>query len=107
MLKIAKEENDDNLYQEEIELLDQLKGKVESFSGDSIPIDYLKPESEQVITELLLPVPEWAQEEQLNNYFSTIKQDEEDAERIFGSSSVKVNLDEVMKTKRKRKRKRQ
>ncbi len=43
LLRISKED-DDNLYQEEVDMLEQLVGKVEDFEVESISLDYLRPD---------------------------------------------------------------
>ena len=50
----------EDLYEEEEDMLQQLVGKVEDFKENSISLDYLRPDCEQVTEELILPVPEWA-----------------------------------------------
>ena len=55
MLRISKE-NDDNLYQEEVDMLEGLVGKVEDFQGDSISLNYLRPDCDQLIEEMMFPV---------------------------------------------------
>ena len=55
LLRISKE-NDDNLYQEEVDMLEGLVGKVEDFQGDSISLNYLRPDCDQLIEEMMFPV---------------------------------------------------
>lgn len=58
--------NDDEIYDEEIKMLSKLSWKFENFTGTSISIDYLKPDVDQIDEEMLLPVPEWAEEKKLH-----------------------------------------
>ena len=44
-------------------MLEGLVGKVEDFQGDTISLNYLRPDCEQLIEEMMFPVPEWAQGE--------------------------------------------
>ncbi len=63
LLHISREEDEnlyEDLYEEEVDMLQQLVGKVEDFKEDSISLDYLRPDCEQVTEELMFPVPEWA-----------------------------------------------
>ncbi len=68
LLRISKE-NYDNLYQEEVDMLEGLVGKVEDFQGDIAY--YLKPDCDQLIEEIMFPVPEWAQGECLRKRVCT------------------------------------
>lgn len=92
----------ENLFQEEVDMLERLVEKMDDFQGDSISLDYLKPDCEQLAEEMMFPVPAWAQKEFLN----TDDQTNEQGERVFEGSLP--NLDILMKnlkiSGRKRKR---
>ncbi len=72
LLRISKED-EENLYQEEVDMLEKLVGKVEDFKGDTISLDYLRPDCDQIVEELMFPVPEWAQGKSLTKRVSTKK----------------------------------
>lgn len=102
LIKIAKTEDTDDLYQEEIDVQNILPDKFDDIKDkNSIDISYLRPDSNQETDELLLPLPLWARQKQLNA--DVILQTDIDAEDIFGTPShATVNL-QFKGRKRKRK----
>ncbi len=97
LLGISKSEEDD-LYEEDVDMLGKLVGKVEDFKGDSISLEYLRPDCEQLVEEMMFPVPEWAQGECLRKRVNT--QTYEEGEIVF--EGALPNLDSLMTTMKKR-----
>ncbi len=97
-------------------MLEGLVGKVEDFQGDTISLNYLRPDCEQLIEEMMFPVPEWAQGECLRKrvceeegVYTNIRgsRECEEAESVFVGAQPDLNsLMEQMKRKSGRKRKR-
>ncbi len=86
-------------------MLENLVEKVHDFKGESILLDYLRPDCEQLVEEMMLPVPEWAQGEFLRKRVST--QTDEEAKTVFvGAQPDLDTLMENMKKRSGRKRKR-
>lgn len=103
LLNISKAKDVSEIYLEEEEMLSQLPTKFEKFDSDSISIDYLKPDVDQTSEEMLIPLPLWADEDELKKNMET--QESQCAEEVFGSSChIEVDTKEVFGRKRKRKR---
>ena len=62
---MAHTEDWNDLYKEEEEMLDLLPRKADDFKGDTISIDYLKEDTDQTAEQLALPLPKWADGENL------------------------------------------
>ena len=95
-------ETDAEWFEEEWEMVQSMPGKVNTFIEKGIDISYLKPDSEQVAAEMLLPVPEWAQEPQLSRLCKDTNED--DCEKLFVCEELSDTKWKDMMKRRKRRR---
>ncbi len=80
-------------------MLKQLVGKVEDFEEESISLNYLRPDCQQIVDELSFPVP---QGESLKKKVCT--QTYGEAGRVFVGAQPDLNIlmDSIKKISRKR-----
>ena len=101
LLNMAHTEDWNDLYKEEEEMLDLLPRKAEDFKGETISIDYLKEDTDQTAEQLALPLPKWANEENLKELLDG--QDQSDADSIFGRPKpIRPQMEEIFPNVKRR-----